>query len=193
MANFELAIPSVLEHEGGARYTDDPADPGGATKWGVSLRFLKSIGEAGDIDHDGDIDHNDVVALSQTGAEQLYRVYFWNKLVLDLVASQPIANKLFDTSVNVGYRRVIKWTQAELNRIVGRPMLVVDGSLGPATLRALNSLDSGEQGSFLPAFRVVQRDYYLGLIALNGKLAKYRNGWLRRAAWTSTPLESGWT
>ena len=37
MSAFELAIPIVLKHEGG--FADNPADPGGATNFGISLRF----------------------------------------------------------------------------------------------------------------------------------------------------------
>ncbi len=34
MARFEKAIGTILEHEGG--YVNDPADPGGETKYGIS-------------------------------------------------------------------------------------------------------------------------------------------------------------
>ncbi|MBX9704870.1 MAG: hypothetical protein K5Q00_01335, partial [Gammaproteobacteria bacterium] len=37
---YDYAASVVLLHEG--KYTDHPADPGGATNYGISLRFLKS-------------------------------------------------------------------------------------------------------------------------------------------------------
>lgn len=37
-ANFERALSLVLKHEGG--WSDDPADPGGATNLGVTIGTL---------------------------------------------------------------------------------------------------------------------------------------------------------
>ena len=40
MSDFNDAIPTVLRHEGG--FENDVNDPGGATNFGVSLRWLKA-------------------------------------------------------------------------------------------------------------------------------------------------------
>lgn len=57
MSNFDTAIITVLRHEG--LFVNDSDDAGGATHYGVSLRWLKSIG---DLDNDGfvdgDLDHD---------------------------------------------------------------------------------------------------------------------------------------
>ena len=45
---FEEAIKVILKHEGG--YSNDKDDPGGATDYGISLRFLQDH----DIDLNGD-------------------------------------------------------------------------------------------------------------------------------------------
>ena len=50
---FTAAVARVLEHEGG--FVDDPVDPGGATNWGISLRYLKKAG-AVDANVDGWLD-----------------------------------------------------------------------------------------------------------------------------------------
>jgi len=55
MARFEDALPTVLRHEG--LYSEDPADPGGATNYGISLRFLRQLGDTdGDGFAEGDLD-----------------------------------------------------------------------------------------------------------------------------------------
>ena len=69
MANFNKAHKFVAKWEGG--YVNDPDDPGGATNYGVSLRWLKSLGlDQGDIDHDGDLATIYYDAIVNTGAAQ---------------------------------------------------------------------------------------------------------------------------
>src|SRR3972149_6708748 len=73
---FSAAVEQVLEHEG--LLSNDPRDPGGITNFGISLRWLKSIGTIlGDIDKDGDVDAHDVAAPSRTQAKELYWLKFW--------------------------------------------------------------------------------------------------------------------
>ena len=82
MGCFEKAHAFVARMEGG--FVDDPADPGGTTNYGVSLRFLKSQGlEAGDIDGDGDIDADDIRALTPERAAGVLRRAFWDVFPLD--------------------------------------------------------------------------------------------------------------
>ena len=53
----------IVAREGG--FVDDPDDPGGATKYGVTLSTLKRLGI--DLTRDGHIDRAD---LKQLGAKQ---------------------------------------------------------------------------------------------------------------------------
>ena len=41
MAEFKLAIPRVITNEGG--YVNDPDDPGGETKYGISKRSYPAL------------------------------------------------------------------------------------------------------------------------------------------------------
>ena len=73
---FQACVKSILEHEGGLSL--DKRDPGGVTQWGISLRYLKSIGY--DINGDGKIDKEDIIGLPVKGAVGIYRKYWWDKL-----------------------------------------------------------------------------------------------------------------
>jgi lysozyme family protein len=67
---FDLSLPHILEHEGGDKLVDHPADPGGITRWGISLRALRKLGI--DVDGDGDSDADDIRALSIEDARGIY-------------------------------------------------------------------------------------------------------------------------
>lgn len=77
MASFNKPHAFTAKWEGG--YCNDPDDPGGATNYGISLRWLKSLGlNQGDIDRDGDIDASDIRALSKEQAAALFKEKFWD-------------------------------------------------------------------------------------------------------------------
>jgi lysozyme family protein len=179
MADFDKALKVILVHEGGSAYTDDPADPGGATKYGISLRFLKDHGI--DLDGDGDIDAEDVRGLDPEKAAQLYRQFFWNLVHGDDFADQAVATKLFDMAVNMGPGRAIILIQKAV-------LVPADGVFGPKTFAAINGFAQPLLFANLESFL---GDFYRGIVADRPKSAKFLEGWLVRAACTlSTPCKT---
>ena len=89
MSDFELARPTVLRHEGG--YVNNPNDPGGATKYGISLRWLKGQGLLGDVTHDMVVDIKDIQALTVDQAAGFYRVQWWDKYGFGRILDQSVA------------------------------------------------------------------------------------------------------
>lgn len=189
MANFEEAYPFVYEHEKGD--TNDKDDPGGATRDGISLRFLKSIGDFdgdglldGDFDHDGDVDKYDIFNMSPEQVEELYHIHFWNKYNLGLINDQKIATKILDMTVNFGTIGGMKVVQRACNRILATP-LKVDGVFGKNTLFAINSLPADKLLSLLRSQCAIR---YQEIIAAKPVMKKYwvkadgrPNGWQVRA------------
>ena len=97
--SFDEAIGFVLEHEGG--YTDHPADPGGATQWGVSLRLLHELGY--DVDGDGDVDAVRRQALTKSGRPwPSSGASWWDRYDYGSLGTQLVAEKVFDLAVNMG-------------------------------------------------------------------------------------------
>lgn len=170
MSIFELAIPIVLRHEGGL--VDNPNDPGGITNHGVSLRWLKSKGLAGDLNHDGDVDAEDIKIMTADQAAQFYKTYWWDKYNYGAIIAQVTANKIFDTAVNMGPFRPAIFAQ----RIVG--IEPTTGNIGPRTLAAVNAMPSTQ---FISAFQNMQAQFYRDLVAANPRRAEFLNGWLARA------------
>jgi lysozyme family protein len=178
MARFEDSIGYVLSKEGG--YADHPSDPGGATFWGISLRFLEAQGEYGDIDKDGDVDKDDIKALSRTDAIVIYAQKFWKPMKLDLLKPQSVATRCFDMAVNMGIKRGVKIAQRAYNEIKAEEAtrLKVDGKLGPKTRKALESIDEVEM---MAALRQHHEQYYRDLVEKKPVLEVFLDGWVNRA------------
>lgn len=111
MADFELAIPTVLQNEGG--YVYDPEDAGGETNFGISKASYPNV---------------DIKNLTKEEASEIYRKDFWK---FDGIEDQAVATKLFDAYVNMK-SHAIKAAQEVTQQ-------TVDGQYGPHTEAAINS------------------------------------------------------
>jgi len=192
MARFDPAFEKVLGHEGG--YVDHAADPGGATNYGISLRYLRDRGDLdgdgildGDIDGDGDVDADDIRGLKLGDVKHLYHTGFWTPNRLNEVMSQPIATKIFDLCVNMGSRQGWKLVQRACNAAAMRfpdwDDIVDDGVVGPNTLRAVNTYSDGDEPDhLLETIREVQAQFYRDLVERKPSLEVFLAGWLNRAA-----------
>lgn len=116
--SFEKALQIVLDLEGRDRITDDPSDPGGLTKWGISQRAFPST---------------DVRALTFDQAADLYRVFYWNRCRCDDLPN-GVDLAVFDFAVNAGTATACKALQRAVN-------VSADGVLGPQTMAAVKSAD----------------------------------------------------
>jgi lysozyme family protein len=186
---FQAALHHVLRHEGG--FVDDAADPGGATNWGVSLRWLRSLGDTdgdgyadGDFDRDGDVDAADIARLTRDQAAALYHERWWLPLGYRAWPASTVATKAFDLAVNMGATSAHRCVQRALRAVTGQA-LVEDGVIGPATLAAMRRRPPAawSDAELRAALKSEAAGHYRLLIARNPKLARFENGWLNRAYW----------
>lgn len=183
MADFNIAIKKILHHEGG--YVNNPNDPGGATNFGISLRFLKDHIE-GDFNKDGVVNINDIKNMTIEQAALIYKVFWWDKYKYGKINDQTIATKIFDFSVNMGAKRAHILLQEALNNAFDLN-LDVDGILGPTSIQTINIIkDGNEEQALLDAYSKTAWDFYRRLITNNPKLKVFERGWKNRAYSIST-------
>jgi lysozyme family protein len=176
--NFEKAVDFVLEHEGG--FVDHPDDPGGATNFGVSLRWLRGQNpDAADIDGDGDVDADDIRALTPDTAREFYRQKFWDATHCGQMPA-PVGAAVFDSAVNCGPRRAVRFLQAAIRTIDPDMALTVDGLMGPKTLEAVR-LTSARKGYERLADAILwERQSYYNRLAGQKRFRTFHLGWTRR-------------
>ncbi|MFN3749239.1 MAG: glycoside hydrolase family 108 protein [Sphingorhabdus sp.] len=193
---FAQAVEHVLKIEGG--FVDHPNDPGGATKYGISLRFLKAEGKIDmdgdgiadfDLDFDGDIDGIDIRNLTLQDARVLYHRCFWQAAQCDALPP-PVGEMVFDQAINGGLHAARKMLQHAINDCLSRggetapDPVKVDGAIGPRTIEAMNWVVRwGRLGTnaLVVAYREEARMRYIAIADRNPKLKVFLKGWLRRA------------
>jgi lysozyme family protein len=130
MTAIDDKVAALIQREGG--YSDNPADKGGPTNFGITEHVARAYGYAGDMR-----------SLPYTIASSIYRIQYWTapsfaqvNLVYDKVASE-----LFDTGVNMGPSVASTFLQRALN-VLNRgatdyPDINEDGKIGRMTLYSL--------------------------------------------------------
>jgi lysozyme family protein len=158
---FDIIFPLLIESEG-TKYTDDPIDPGGATKYGITFSRLQ-------LWRGKKITKDDVKSLSLDEARQIYLSHYWGFIRADSLPA-GLDYTVFDFAVNSGPTRSVRMLQ---NMIGSKP----DGDYGPATHIALEEYIKNT--GLIPTirrFNTGRRNYLKGL----GTFWKYGRGWMAR-------------
>lgn len=168
MANFDEAVARVLKNEGG--YIDNSKDKGGVTNYGISLRFLMNINKQATPETIRD--------LTIAEAKELYLNHFWLPNKYQELNSQRLANKVFDTSVNMGAKMGNRFLQIAINILTNKG-IVEDGIIGSKTIDIINSLEV--DNNLLRIYSLLQKEYYSSIVINNNSQIAFLKGWFNRA------------
>lgn len=148
--DFATAFIALVGNEGG--YVCNPADPGGATKYGISQRSYPG---------------EDIANMTLDRAKTIYSRDFWGPAGCDAVPD-GMKFQLFDMAVNSGVKQAIM----TLQRAAGA---TGDGILGPASLQLIQSIP-------VPRLVARFNGYRLMLMADLATFPAFGRGWCRRIA-----------
>ena len=170
----------IIAREGG--YVNDPDDPGGATKYGVTIHTMRRLGE--DLTGDGRITAEDVRKLSKGRAQALLiEHYFTRPRIAEL--PEVLHATVFDMQVNAGANavRILQRLLREMEEPV-----TADGVIGPQTIAAAHRADRKAPGHIADAYGIARRNYYYRLADRRPASRKYarrrdggKGGWITRA------------
>ena len=170
----------IVRREGG--YVNDPDDPGGATKFGVTIGTMRRLGL--DLDGDNDVDAEDVKRLTEQQAIGIFKTHYFQKPGISRLPLQVQAS-VFDMYVNSG-ANAVKILQ-NLITAFGHP-IGVDGAIGNITARTAALVDRAAPDHFADAYGIARRNYYYRLGDRRVASRKYcrrrdggKGGWIKRA------------
>jgi lysozyme family protein len=168
----------IIRDEAG--FVDSPKDPGGATRYGFSLRLARKIrtvaGESLDIDGDGAIDADDIKRLPLHLAIRMFYERFW--LIRGFAALVPyIRRKIANLAVVMGPVQAGVILQRAV-RACGGPVLVEDGVIGPKTADAVSRVSAL---TLMPAIRAEAAGVFRSIAAGRPDSQTFLKGWLARA------------
>lgn len=150
MTDFDAAFERVIGHEGG--YVNNPADPGGETKFGISKRAYPG---------------EDIAGMTLARAKVIYARDYWGPAGCDALPS-GLKFHVFDMAVNGGVHAAV----VTLQRLVGETQ---DGILGPLTLQAVQSMPPARLVAKFNGARLAQ-------MAELPTWPTFGRGWARRIA-----------
>jgi lysozyme family protein len=180
MQSVEAIARDILVREGG--YVNDPDDPGGATKHGVTVHTMRRLGM--DLTGDGRVDARDVQRLSRDQALKIFLDHYFRAPRISELP-EALHATVFDMQVNAG-TNAVKILQRLCSKM-GFPAQA-DGSIGPMTVAAVRGAAAAAPDHIRDAYGIERRNYYYALADRRPKSRKYarrrdggKGGWIKRA------------
>lgn len=163
LADYPSCFSRLIQHEG-SQYTDDPRDPGGPTKFGVTIADARLYGAK--YHWVANPTANDVRNMPFWFAQDVYKPEYWDKLQCDKLPA-GVDDSVFDYGVNSGIGR----SGRVLRRVVGLNdnTWIVDQSV-------LDAVAKRDPIAIIAAFNAERLQFLRGL----GTFDHFGKGWTTR-------------
>lgn len=152
----------------GGKYHNDPKDPGGETKYGISKRYHP---------------HVDIANLTEAAAIHIYMTEYYAATGIVRLTELVTATKVFDMAVNFGAGTAVRMLEQAVNKLFGFNKVSVNGILGVTDAQVINALTQDQSTQLINNLKVAAKVRHAGKILINVELLENDRGWLRRDYW----------
>lgn len=161
MADFDQAFQFLIGLEGQDLVPDDTG--AGPSKYGITQETLKALGWR----------TTDPAQLTINDAREIYRKHYWDKLGLDSLQDQRLAQLLFATVVNTGESQALDLLAESLGS--NEPLNV------PGIINYLNKADDQTKIQFASRYLQKLNSFYQNLANKDPqRYSRYLPGWIMR-------------
>ena len=157
-------IDKIIEREGGDKFTMDPLDLGGATKFGITQRTLSDFLGRG-------VPVVEVKELRREVAEEIYESLYITRPRFFKISNAQLKELIIDCGVNHGVGVAARWLQKALG-------VDQDGIIGPQTLEALDKVNQYSLIGKICSYRI---KFYTRIVMRDMSQIKFLAGWINRA------------
>lgn len=174
--SIDSMIEATIGKEGG--YSNNPADTGGATKFGITERVARANGYQGSMKD-----------LPRPLAVSIYKAQYAIKPGFAAVAAinDKVGEELFDSGVNIGPARPALWFQMALNALNNGGKLygdiAEDGDIGPGTLATfkayMKARGADAESVMLKVLNGLQLAFYIEISRSRAANETFTFGWVR--------------
>lgn len=128
---FNKHVAPIIIHYEGSKFINDPKDPGGPTKYGITLKTLRRIsGKKTSI--------NTLKNLTEQKAIKYYKEYFWDRYGAYKIKNRRLSLTLLLSQINLGPYRPNLLIQKDVNKLC-HTHIVTDGIIGNKSIKAINN------------------------------------------------------
>lgn len=186
ISDFDVIFEKTMGHEGG--YSNDPVDRGGETYKGIARNYHPSWEGWKIIDNTKkspkfplnlkSINELDILV------KKFYKSTFFDVFMGDNMP-HALAEEMFDTGVNMGVGRAVKFLQKALNVLNKNqsfyPDIVEDGAFGPNTYNVLmKAVNNGLLSHIVKIINILQGMHYIEYATKSPTQERFMKGWLNR-------------
>jgi lysozyme family protein len=169
MADFKKFLTFLLNNEGGL--VNDPADPGGLTNKGITLRTFKVYGRS---ILGVEATPANLANLTNDQAGRIYKREYWDTVFGDEIQHELLAFMLADFHVNAGYQATLVFLKVLNSFGSNHP------PSGRLTRKIMDSLSYHDPDEIYMEYKRARIAYYHSLAQEHPAFRRYLHGWIRR-------------
>lgn len=186
MNNLDVAFNYLILKDEGSKYTNDPDDAGGPTKYGITKKTYEEFFQLATTEET-------IAGMSPETAKQIYNALYWSRLRCADLQDLALAIAFFDSAVLYGVGTIALIVQRSLS-LCGA-VIKLDGVLGDKSIETINKLGGGAlrtRSTLLTTFHGLLLEHIDAVIVAKPKDEKYRHGWTLRADRLLQLLDDGY-